>query len=188
MRRSIVDTPVRLDGCVRASPARQLDAPIGWRFWRCRRGIVAVELALILPIYLLLIGGVVEIGIEFMIQIVLDHAVSVSAREIQIGNATSASAFGTDVCNAASSMVLQSCTTNLQVNVSSGSSFAALTVATVNSAGTLTPAAFSPGTAGSDILVQVAYTRPYFFKLLGTVIGSNTNTVLSTIAVQSEPY
>ena len=158
------------------------------RFWPCQRGVAALELALILPIYLLLIGGIVEIGIEFLLQIVLDHAVSVSARQIQIGAATSASTFSTAVCNAASSMLLQSCATNLQVNVSSGSSFAGLTVATVNSAGTLSPAAFSPGTTGSDILVQVAYTRPYFFKFLGTVIGSNTNTVLSTIAVQSEPY
>jgi Flp pilus assembly protein TadG len=187
MRRSIVEPSHGLDGCVQAPPAVQ--PVIGWRRFRhCRRGVTTLELALILPIYLLMIGGVLEIGLEFMIQVVLDHAVSISAREIQIGNATSASTFATDVCNAASSMVLQSCSTNLQVHVSSGSSFAALTVATVNSAGTLTPAAFSPGTAGSDILVQVAYTRPYFFKLLGTVIGSDTNTVLSTIAVQSEPY
>ena len=158
------------------------------RLVRCRRGVVALELAFVLPVYLFLIAGVLEIGLEFLIQVVLDHAVSVSARQIQIGSATSAATFTTDVCNNAPAIVLQACSTSIQVNVTSGTSFAGLTVGTVSKTGVLTPAAFSPGASGSDILVQVAYTRPYFFRMLGTAIGSSTNTVLSTVAMQSEPY
>ena len=131
---------------------------------------------------------VLEMGIQFMTQLVLDHAVSVGARQVQIGNATTSSAFLNAVCGAASSALIPSCSSNLQVYVTSGSSFSCMTMGSVTSSGTLSPTTFSPGTAGSDVLIEVAYSRPYLFGFISKVAGSRTAALLSVVAVQTEPY
>ncbi len=143
---------------------------------------------MLLPVFLALLFSVIDIGVEFMTQVDLDHAAAVGARQIQIGNATSASTFVAAVCAKAPSFLITSCSSSLQVYVTSGSAFSGLTAGTVTSSGTLSPTTFSAGTAKSDLLVEVVYKRPYLFRLIGTLSGRSTAAVISVVAVQSEPY
>ena len=83
-------------------------------------------------------------------------------------------------------MLLAGCSTRLQVNVVAGSTFASLTPATVRSNGTLSSTGFNQGTAGSAVLVQAAYTRPYDVQWLAARFGA-TPTQLSTVAILTEP-
>ncbi len=155
---------------------------------RSTQGVTAVELALILPVFMVLAFSVLEVGLEFLTQTMLDHAVAVGARQVEIGNATTDAVLRTDICNAAGALLIRSCSSSLQIYVTSGASFSGLSLATVSSVGTMSPTGVSAGTANSDVLVQVAYNRPYLFTLIGSLTGSKTNVLLSTIAVQNEPY
>ena len=153
-----------------------------------RAGVTALEFGLIAPVFLTLMLAIFEFCLAFLGQQALDHAVAVAARQIQIGNAKTAATFQADLCAAIPSILISSCSTRVQSYVTSGASFAALTKGTVSSAGTLTPASFSAGTAGSDILVEAVYQRPYLFALISNAIGSTGATLVSVVAVQSEPY
>jgi Flp pilus assembly protein TadG len=172
----------------RLLPVRDAAASLMRRLGRDRAGVTAVELALIFPVLLTMLFAVLETGLEFLTQVNLDHAVTVGARQIQLGKATDATAFRTSVCNAASSSLISNCASSLQTYVASGSSFAALVPATISSSGTLSPTTFTPGGTSANVLVQVAYSRPYLFRLLSTITGSTTATLLSTATMVNEPY
>jgi len=53
--------------------------------WRNDRGAAAVEFALILPILLLLIGGIVDFGRAFFTQVVITNAAREGARAAVVG-------------------------------------------------------------------------------------------------------
>jgi Flp pilus assembly protein TadG len=149
-----------------------------------RGGATAVEFAIIGPIFLLLVTACIEFGIQLMTQLALDNATQAAARQLEIGQVTARSDFVAQICSNASAL-LSNCSSQLQVNVASASSFASLTPATVKN-GALSPAAFSPGGSQADVLVQVAYTRPYDVQWLASLAGT-TPTLVSTVAVQNEP-
>jgi Flp pilus assembly protein TadG len=149
-----------------------------------RGGATAVEFAFIGPLFLLLVLASIEFGIQLMTQMDLDNATEAAARQVALGAATSNSNFVTDVCSSVS-VLIPNCSSSLQVHVTAGSTFAGLSAATVQG-GKLTPSSFTPGTYQSDVLVQVAYTRPYDIQWLAAMFGQ-TPTVLSTVAVQNEP-
>ena len=47
---------------------------------------------------------------------------------------------------------------------------------------------YSPGSSGSDVVVQVGYTRTLFTPLVSSIIGTNGQLLLlSTVAFQNEP-
>ena len=79
---------------------------------------------------------------------------------------------------------------SLQTNVQSANTFGALngTVQTDGN-GNLTNAKFSPGTPGQNVLVQVAYNRPFMMPWVATYWGKNgSSLVVSSVAIQNEPY
>ena len=155
---------------------------------RDRTGVTALEFALISPAFFFLLFAIFELSLQFLTQTVLEHAVAIGTRQIQIGNATTLATFQADICAAAPSVIISSCSSNLQIYVTSGSLFSALKVATVSSAGTLSPTTFSPGTAGSDLLVQVVYNRPFFFSFISLAVGRSAAATMSVVAVQNEPF
>lgn len=53
---------------------------------RCRRGVTAVETALILPIFLVLTFGTFEMGLLYMSASILEGQVSEASRQIRTGN------------------------------------------------------------------------------------------------------
>jgi len=159
------------------------------RLLAARRGATGLEFALSGPLFLILMFAILEVGLDSFTQAQLDDSVRDAARQLQIGNATTAAQVVTTVCLKLGLVVPNCSSSNVSVYAASGTTFAALAVATAKSSGGLSLTTFSPGTASSDMLLQVGFTRsfvlPYFSGLIG---GNYTNTLISSIAFQNEPY
>ncbi len=149
---------------------------------RARRAATAVELALVSPFFLLIILMVIENGVMLFAQSVLDNATVQAARQIQIGNITTASAFRTAVCSYTSTLF--NCA-NLQFYVAS-LPLVFPQVAVPASNGTFLAPVFVPGSGRSFVVAEVAYNRSYVSPWLITL--GNSWTLLSTSAFQNEPF
>jgi len=167
--------------------ASRRSAAMGRKFIQDRHGVTALEFAIVGPAFLLLILGILELGVEMTTQMLLDHSLDVAARQVQIGNITNSADFVTSVCGNFSVLASRCSSSNLQVYATSGSSFSSLAAATMSN-GKLSSTAYSTGTAGSDVLIEVMYNRPYLVGMLASVTGKTTNPLLSSIAFQSEPF
>lgn len=167
--------------------ASRRSAVMGRKFIQDRHGVTALEFAIVGPVFLLLILGVLELGVELTTQMLLDHSLDVAARQVQIGNITNSADFVTGVCGNFSVLVSKCSSSNLQVYATSGSSFSSLAAATISN-GRLSSTTYSTGTAGSDVLIEVMYNRPYLVGMLASVTGKTTNSLLSSVAFQSEPF
>ena len=138
-----------------------------------------LEFALIAtPLFVLLLGMIV-LGVNLMALGVLNAATKEAGRQIQIGaiRGSSDSDVRTLICNYMSSLA-PSCSSTLMIYVASGATFGAVQAATV--VGTaFSPVAFSPGTNGSSVLMQVAYRIPFGladvkdFTLTSTTVFKN---------------
>jgi len=155
------------------------------------RGAVAVEFALIAPIFLLMIVMTFELGLVLLTQSALDNAAQNAARLILTGQAQTgggAAAFKSQLC--ADVGILIPCA-SLQYNVQAANSFSALNgTVTTDASGNMTGGQFSPGTPGQSVLVQVGYNRTYITGWVGSILGGghNSSLLLSTVAFQNEPY
>ena len=156
-----------------------------------RRGIAALEFALVAPMLLTLMLLILEVGLMLFGQAALDQATADASRLIRTGQVQLATngkqLFTNQLCNELSSIT--SCS-NVQFNVQSGASFGALTTGvTVNSTGTMTNAAFTPGSPSQFVIVQVGYqpdtTLPFVGSMLRNVFGP---LLVSTVAFQNEAY
>lgn len=71
------------------APVRQDNMPRKPTTRRCRRGAAAVEFAVVAPLFLLLLGGIIEFGQVFRIEHVLSNASRRGARAGIVDGATS---------------------------------------------------------------------------------------------------
>lgn len=75
--------------------ARALDAAASFLGWRggavrtCRRGATAVEFALVVPVFLAMTLGVVELGRALWIKATMQHAVELTTRYFMVNNSAS---------------------------------------------------------------------------------------------------
>jgi Flp pilus assembly protein TadG len=161
--------------------------------WRSEGGVTALEFAMIGPIFMLLIMGVLENGLTLWSQSMLDNATRDASRLMQTGQAQSGgTSFATQLCNDVSGLMKCSA---LQYRIQTGSTFAGMssTIAT-GSGGTLTgfstyPTAVSNSSAGQDTMVQVVYTRTFIVPWVGRVMTNGTSQrLVSTAVFQTEPY
>jgi Flp pilus assembly pilin Flp len=154
------------------------------RFGRNRRGSTAVEFALVAPIFLVLLCGILENALILFTQSALDNATRDAARMIMLGN-TSETAFSNAIASDVGSLVPSNA---IRYNVQSGATFQSLdTTLKVDGTGNIINK-FSPGGAKQDVLVRVGYTRPYIFPLYSIFMGSKSQLLVSVTAMQSEPY
>ncbi|MCJ2125756.1 hypothetical protein MKL11_25075 [Methylobacterium sp. J-077] len=115
----------------------------------------------------------------------MDNATRDASRLIRVGTATEAT-FKAAVCAKASPII--PCA-SIVYNVQSGSSFSSLSVVAVSSTGTLSSTGFTAGSSGSDMLVQVGYSKPAFFSSLLKAAGFGGNIlILTTLTFQNESY
>ncbi len=163
---------------------------------RDRRGVAALEFAIVCPVFLVMLLGIICAGVTGLIQLALDDSVRDAARQVQMDTPASASSGGflAAVCSEFS-VVTSSCTTSLTYDVQAApqsSGFASLTPATLNAAGALPNSFFGSGApfaANVDVLVQVAYPLPFSIPLVGTFATlTGTNSVLATASVRVEPF
>ena len=155
------------------------------RFRRDESGAAAIEFALLSPIFLVILCAWTEVGLCLLMESALDNAVRDASRLIRTGTATEAT-FKAAVCAKASPAI--PCA-SITYNVQSASSFASLSVIAVSSTGTLSSTGFAAGSSGSDMLVQVAYSKPAFFSSLLKAAGFSGNIlIMTTLAFQNESY
>jgi Flp pilus assembly protein TadG len=157
--------------------------------------VVALEFAILAPVFMVVMLGIVDTGLLLTSQAMLDTATADAARLILTGQASSnGAAFGNQLCSEVSSMI--DCS-SLTYRVLTGNSFGAIPASYTLANGapvgfSAYPAAISAGNAGGSltndfVVVQVAYQRPWLFAMLAPAMGSSTELLLSTAVFENEP-
>ena len=150
---------------------------------RDTRGSTSMEFSLLaIPLFLFVIG-ILVVGINLMAMAMLNATTKAVGRQIQIGNirGTSDASVRTYVCDRMGVLV-PACSTTLQIYAASGATFGVVPAATATQT-KLSPTGFSPGVAGSSVLLQIAYVNP-----LGLSLAKITSFMLaSTTVFKNEP-
>ncbi len=181
---------------------------------RDARGAIAVEFALIGPIFLLLLLVIVELGLTLTTQSLLDGATRDAARLIRTGQVQSQSSpittFQTLLCSEmAPLMSVAKCDSNVIFEVQTFASFGSVsfTPCTLNNnqVGSGTQCNFRPGTGGQIVAVRATYTRSFIVPWVGACMsggscwtgplsagganpGTGGITLTSTVIFQNEPF
>jgi Flp pilus assembly protein TadG len=171
--------------------------PVG--FLRDRRAGAAVEFALVLLPFLMVLMVMINSALILLAGQVLQTAATTAGRLVLTGQAQnanySAAQFKSNVC--ASLTVMFNCASNLYIDVesTSTSSFSGINLANpTNSNGTLNTSGFgySLGNPGDLVIVRLIYQWPIAGSgLVGALMNpiSPTNyTLVATIAFRNEPY
>jgi Flp pilus assembly protein TadG len=184
-----------LEDCPMPSPAAST-APAGnilRRFRRNRRGSAAVEFALVAPVFFALLFAIIETGIMFLANQVLQTITQESARMILTGQAQTASYTSTQFKNYVCSQIpaLFNCA-SIYVDVESYPTFTSVTINNQISGGNfVNNMQYNPGNAGDIVVVRVFYPWQLFVTGLGYNISNmsgNQRLLVATAAFRNEPY
>ncbi len=167
------------------------------RFRRDRRASAAVEFALVAPVFFALLFAIIETGIMFFADQILETATQNSVRQILTGQAQSANYAKWNnfrdgvVCGQIPAVL--TCA-NVYVNVQSTSQFSNATLnSMIGANGCFDPSSlgYNPGGPGDTVVVQLFYQWPLFVTGLGYNISTlcgNQRLLVATAAFQNEPY
>lgn len=164
------------------------------RFAVARSGSVAVEFAILISIFLAVVGAILGTALMYFTQAALEKSTRDAARLIRTGQAQQSSLTLTQIRSQICSGIdnLYDCTTKLYVSVNTASSFASNTVALPVTNGVLkTSSTFNMGNAGDIVVVQAYLPWTPFFNFYGYANAhlSNGDTLLGATAVfKNEPY
>jgi len=165
------------------------------RFWRNESGGAAVDFALVMLPFLVVLMSIIESAIVLFAGQVLQTAATNSSRQILTGQAQnsgmSAAQFKNSIC--ANLTVMFQCSSGLSVDIRSFSNFSTVSLPSpTNSNGTLTNNySYSPGNPGDVVVVRLIYQWPIYAAGLvpGLVNSANsTRTLVATAAFRNEPY
>ncbi len=166
------------------------------RFHRNRRGVAAVEFALVAPLFFGLLFAIIEIAMMFFASQVLETVTQDSARTIMTGQAQDAKytqqTFKDDVvCPKIS--VMFDCKNGIFVDVQSyDTQFSTVTITDPIAAGNFVPPNnFNPGVANQIVVVRLFYKWPIFVTKLGFNIANLTGgkrLLTATAAFKNEPF
>lgn len=169
------------------------------RFAAARRGAVAVEFAFVAFPFLLLLFGIVELALVFVVSTTIEGATESAARrirtgEFQTGGATSKDNFRDLVC-ARMSWLSGGCSATLIVDVQTFAidDYQGMANDTPQNPGTFDAGAtcFSPGGPGDVVLVRAYYPWTLFTPLLNDAMenmGDGKRLVSAVAAFRNEPY
>lgn len=170
------------------------------RLRRQRRGVVAVEFALLAPIFFILLMGTLETALMYGASIVVDGAVNDSARSIRTGQAQLSgdpiSTFRNRLCN---SLVAFVTCGDLTFDVRTFADFSSITLTItldengdpVDENGDLIVETFNPGGAGDIVMVRVVYIWDFITPLIGQLYnpgGANSVMLVSSTVFRTEPF
>ena len=169
------------------------------RFRRNRRGSLAVEFALVAPVFFALLFAIIETAIVFFAGQVLESVTQTSARLIMTGQAqnaayTQAQFKSQVVCPAGSlASILFDCVNGIYIDVES---FPAFTSVTINSQidgskNFINNMQYNPGGPGDIVVVRMFYQWPLFVTGLGYNISNLSGSkrlLTATAAFKNEPY
>ena len=169
------------------------------RFARAERGATAMEFALISLPMMVMIFGLLELAMVFLVTTTLDTATQSAARQIRTGEfqtsgANSRANFKTLVC-ARMSWLAPKCAADLWLDVRTFSDFNSLAAVPPPNGATFTPAAlcFSAGQPTDIVLVRAYFEWDLITPLLIPAFenmggGSGKRLLSSTTAFRNEPY
>jgi Flp pilus assembly protein TadG len=167
------------------------------RFLKARDGQAAVEMALVATPFFMLLFGVLELALIFLVSSSLENATALAARTIrtgsfQNGGAPNAAAFKTTICNAFG-WLQADCMTNLSIDVRTFQSFASITAPQPVQNGQFNPAVLScnPGAPGDIVVVRAYYQWPLIAPLMSQAlqqISGGKALITSTATFRNEPY
>lgn len=151
-----------------------------------------MEMALIAPVFLLLIFGVIELGTMLHLNTVLDGAVQDAGRVIRTGaaqqSASALTTFRTKLCDKLPSAV--NCA-SVATDVRAFPNFNAVSLPPALGAGGTPSTTFIPGTAGSIVTIRALYRYEFSTPFIGHLLsgdGSNGRWLMSTIVFRNEPF
>jgi Flp pilus assembly protein TadG len=164
---------------------------------RSTSGTAAVEFAIIAPVFFAIVFAIIETGLVFFANGVLENGTLTVARLIRTGqvqnqNMTQNQVF-TQLCNEIS-MLLSCDTTKLQLDVRTYSSFATTAFPNpITAQGTLdtTQNTYSPGNPCSIVVVRAFYVWQLYTPIFGNYfsnMANNQRLVTSAYAFRNEPY
>jgi len=176
-------------------------------------GAIAIEMAVIGPLFFLLLLTILDLGLMLANQSLLDGAARDAARLIRTGQVQTASspisAFQTLLCSDMGPVMTSAqCASDIIFEVQSFTSFGSVSFTSCtlnnNQTGTGTVCSFTPGTGGEIVGVQATYNRPFIIPWVaaclsggscwtgGTTGGSNPGTgtvqLVSTVIFRNEPF
>lgn len=148
------------------------------------RGVVSLEVALLLPTVVLMLFFTLDLGVQLMTQITLDSSTRSAGRQLQINAAsrTTADQVRASICQTLGVLMLHASCSNIQVYATSSNTFGNLTTAHV-SGQILTPSTYNAGSPRSFTLLQVAFYDP----AVAFLPGFSSPTLLSSVSFVNEP-
>lgn len=162
------------------------------------RGAIAIEFALVMLPFSLLVFGIIEVAILYLGAMSLEDAVASAGRQIRTGAVQSAgdataqlAAFEDIFCSEVAAVV--ACNNNLTIDVRSFSTFSAVTFTPLidEDTGELIPTTFTPGGGGTINLVRVAYSYNIITPLLDRYLGDGSTgvkTLEASTVFRNEPF
>jgi Flp pilus assembly protein TadG len=163
-------------------------------FARATQAATAVEFGLIAAPFIALVLAILQVGVVFIAQQVLQTATNQAARLIMTGQAQTqnmtATQFQQQVCTNATALF--NCSA-LYVNVQTFSSFSNVSMTNPVKNGQFNAGSlqFSPGGSGEIVVAQVFYQWPVFLGPLGfnlSNLNNNQLLLVGTAAFRNEPY
>jgi Flp pilus assembly protein TadG len=151
------------------------------------RGSVAVEMAIVGPLFILLMLTIVEMTLTLVTQSALDGATRDAVRLLRSGQLAAgginqqAALFQRVLCDNLSPLVSQAtCATNVVFDVEPVSSFGGVAfqhdppcTQSASSSGSGVPCAFNLGSGGQIVGVQVRYWRPFIVPWVGQCLSGS---------------
>lgn len=160
---------------------------------RCRRGVTALEAALVLPPFFVLTFGIFELSTMFFAAATLEGQVGEAARQIRTGAVQSSGdptgTFSTLLCQNLSTMMTCG---DVVIDVRRYDDFGDVNYPDfVDSDGAADNNQFLPGGPGDVVLVRVAYRWQFMTPMIGHLLGegsSNSKQLVSTSVFMNEPF
>lgn len=152
---------------------------------RLRKGSTAVEMALVAPVFFLLLMGMTEIALMLTAQQLLENATFNTSRLAKTGFSTTGQTQAQTVGQILNNE-LQSFGTLIDVSKVTMTSTSYTSFSNIGTAGQGTS---GMGTAQQVVVYTVSYPWKLFTPMLSAIIGTNGNvTLTSGIVVRNEPY
>jgi Flp pilus assembly protein TadG len=166
-------------------------------FVKADSGAAAVEMALVAMPFFMLLFGIVELALIFLVSSSLENATQQAARTIrtgafQNGGAANAAAFKTTICNKFG-WLQSDCSTNLYVDVRTYQNFSSIGAPQPVQNGVFNPNALTcnPGTPGDIEVVRAYYQWPLIAPLMSQALqqlNGGKTLITSTATFRNEPY
>ncbi len=163
-----------------------------------RSGSSIIEFAVVAPVFLLLLCGIIETGVIFYGQSTLFYATSDAARMVRTGQLTgsvTASQFKTQICNRIAGLISTAqCNATLQVDMRSYTNFGSSSYpGMTNANGTLNTGAMTMQSVAACkiVLIRAFYPWPIMTPIMKPLLktaSDNTHLLYAAAAFRNEPY